>query len=363
MKVARMETIALQVPMEYPFADTFGGPMRKKTNLVITKLTSNDGAEGFGVCFARNEAQLYALKATIDSLNDLVIGQNIFKIAEAWQKLYSATTHAGHTGHGIYAVAALDTALWVLQAQVLNLPLARLLGGFRSKVPAYASHLLWRSWTLDELQSDAASLVKQGFKAMKMRMGDKPFKVELERLKAVRQVVGDDIDIMIDINWRWTTTQAITMGRKLEEYNVYWLEDPLASDDPRQLAQVTAALDMPVTIGETYCTKYGFRTLIEEKAGDIFMIDLQRVGGVSEWIKVAAMAQAWNIPVASHLFPDFSVHLVGAVPNGLFMEYMPWWDIIYKEPYKVVDGYIKVPESPGLGLELDEEAVKKYTVS
>lgn len=137
---------------------------------------------------------------------------------------------------------------------------------------------------------------------------------------------------------------------------------PLTSDDPRQLAQVTAALDMPVTIGETYGTKYGFRTLIEKKAGDIFMIDIQRVGGVSEWIKAAAIAQAWNIPVANHLYPGFSVHLVGAVPNGLILEYMPWWDKIYKEPYKVVDGCIQVPESLGLGLDLDQAAVEKFRI-
>lgn len=134
---------------------------------------------------------------------------------------------------------------------------------------------------------------------MKMRMGSHPFKVELERLKAVREAVGGDIGIMIDINWAWSVTDAIRMGREIEQYNVYWLEDPLASDDPDQLAQVASALDLPVVVGETYCTKYEFRRLLEKKSADILMIDLERVGGITEWLRVATMAQAWNLPVAS----------------------------------------------------------------
>lgn len=360
MKVNRMDTLALLVPQDFPFAGGVTSAGRDTVYLLMTKLTSDDGLEGFGLCFARNESRLQALKACLDSLRELVIGQDIFHGAEAWQKLFTATAHMGHHGYGIYAVSAIDTALWVLKAKALELPLAHLLGGFRDKVPAYASHLLWRSWSIDQLQKDAASLVQQGFRAMKMRMGDRPFKTELERLKAVRQAVGEDIDIMVDINWQWTATQAIKMGREMEKYNAYWLEDPLLSDDPQQLADLTAALDIPVTIGETYCTKYDFRNLIEKRAGDIFMIDLERVGGITEWLKVAAMAQAWNIPVASHLFPDFSVHLVAAIPNGIFVEYMPWWDKIYQEPHRVVDGYIEVPKTPGLGLELNAEAVKRY---
>ena len=191
-------------------------------------------------------------------------------------------------------------------------------------------------------------------------MGDKPFKVELERLKAVREAVGEDIDIMIDVNWAWTVTDTIRIGREIERYHVYWIEDPLASDDPDQLAQVARALDTPIVEGETYCTKYDFRHLIEKGAADILIVDLQRVGGITEWIKVATMAQAWNLPVASHIFHDFSMHLVAAIPNGLIVEYMPWWDVIYQVPPQVKDGYIEIPKIPGLGLELDREALKKY---
>ena len=329
-------------------------------NPILVQLVTDDGLEAFGLAHAMLDRGVKSLKACIDDLKETIIGQDIFRWAEAWQKLWQDTGRMGHGGYGIYALSAIDTALWCLQAKALGMPLARLLGGYREEVPAYASHLLFRNWSLDELQKDAASLVEQGFRIMKMNMGDKPTKVELERLKAVREAVGEDIGIMVDVNWAWTVSQAIQIGRELERYNVYWLEDPLASDDADDLAQVANALDMPVAAGETFYHKYGFRPLLEKRSADILIVDLQRAGGVTEWIKIATMAQAWNLPVASHLFHDFSAHLIAAIPNGLIVEYMPWWDAIYQEPPQVKDGYIRIPDKPGLGLELDPEAIKRY---
>jgi len=359
MKVAEMDSIALSIPLKRPFTGRGQFP-RERINPVLVRLVTEDGLDAFGLAFAWNDRQIKSLKASIDDLKETIIGQDIFRWAEAWQKLWEATKHMGHQGYGIYALSAIDSALWNLQAKALGMPLARLLGGYREKVPAYASHMLFRNWSLDELQKDAASLVEQGFRVMKMNMGDKPARVELERLKAVREAVGEDIGIMVDVNWSWAVPQAIQMGRELERYNVYWLEDPLASDDADDLAHVANALDMPVAAGETFCTKHGFRPLLEKKSADILIVDLQRAGGVTEWMKIATMADAWNLPVASHLFPDFSMHLMAAIPNGLILEYMPWWDAIYQEPPQVKDGYIKIPDKPGLGLELDPEAIKRY---
>ncbi|MFC1989984.1 mandelate racemase/muconate lactonizing enzyme family protein [Chloroflexota bacterium] len=359
MKISEMRTVALSIPFNKPFM----GPrqqQREKTNLVIVQLTADNGLEAFGLASSSNDRQVKSLKASIEDLKEIIIGQDVFRWAEAWQKLYDATRHMGHSGYGIYALSAIDTALWVLRAKALGMPLSHLLGGFREQVPAYASHLLFRNWSLDELQKDAVLLVDQGFRTMKMNMGDKPFDVELERLKAVREAVGKDINIMIDVNWAWTVADTIRIGRKIEKYDVYWIEDPLSSDDPDQLAQLANALDVPIAAGETYCTKYGFRQLIDKQAADILIVDLQRVGGITEWMKVAAIAEAWNLPVASHVFHDISMHLVAAVPNGLIVEYMPWWDVIYQTPPKVKDGYMEIPSAPGLGLELDPEALKKY---
>lgn len=192
MKIAQMETVALSMPLPIPFL----GPrqeFRERIDPVLVQLKTEDELEAFGLAYTAGDRRVKSLKACIDDLKEIVIGQDIFRWAEAWQKLWEATRHMGHQGYGIYAFSAIDTALWCLQAKALGMPLARLLGGYREEVPAYASHMLFRNWSLDKLQKDAAALVKQGFRIMKMNMGDKPAKVELERLKAVREAVGDDI--------------------------------------------------------------------------------------------------------------------------------------------------------------------------
>lgn len=213
------------------------------------------------------------------------------------------------------------------------------------------------------MQKEGTWAVEQGFRVVKLKMGYKPFKEEIVRVKALREAVGDDVTILVDANWSWSVTEAIQIGRMLEEEGVYWLEDPLASDDPEQLAQVAAALDIPVAIGETYSTKYEFRNLIEKKSGDIFIVDLQRVGGVTEWMKVAALTQAWNLPIINHLFSDESIHLGAAVPNCPFLEYMPWWHEIFANPPELKDGHLHVPPRPGLGIELDPKVLRKYKLA
>ena len=360
MKVAQIRSTALSIPLEKPMFVGNKSHLFARFNPIVVQITTDDGIGGFGLAFAEEDTRVKSLKVAIDELGEVMIGQDVFRWAEAWEKLFEATGHMGHRGYGIYALSAIDSALRVIQAKALGMPLARLLGGYRESAPAYASHLLFRNWSLDELQKDAASLVEQGFRCMKMNMGDKPLSGEIERIKVIREAVGEDIDIMIDANWSWTIPQAIKMGHALKPYNVKWLEDPVASDDAEDLRRVADAIDIPIAAGETYCTKYEFRQLLEKQAANVLIVDLQRVGGVTEWMKVAAMAQAWKVPVASHLFDEFSAHLIAAVPNGFMVEYMPWWDLIYQEPPHVKDGYINIPEKAGLGYELDPDAIKKY---
>ncbi len=357
MKVTRAVSTPLSIPLEHPFKS---GVFASRANPVVVQLFTDEGLEGIGMAFAFNDVRVKSLKACIDDLAETVIGQDVFRLAEAWQKMWNGTAWMGHTGYPIYALSAIDTALWDLQGKALGQPVSRLLGGYREDAPVYASHLLFLNWSLDQLQKDAAALVAQGFRAMKMNMGDRPARVELDRLKAVREAVGEDIDVMVDVNWAWTVPQAIQMGREMERYGVYWLEDPLTSNEPEDWAEVTRALGLRIAGGETLSAKHDFRRLFEHKAVDVVMPDLQRVGGVTEWMRVASMAQAWHIPVASHVFHEFSAHLVAAIPNGLIVEYMPWWEFLYREPLELENGRLKIPDRPGFGLELDPRAVEKF---
>lgn len=358
MKISRADIIPLKIPLEYPFYK----PQPMETIFpVLVRLYTEGGLESSGVCFTF--ARQKSLVACIEDLKDMVVGTDVMKSEETWQRLFRATKSMGHKGYPVYALSAFDTAIWGLRASAAGVPLARLLGGFRDRVPAYGSHLLWRDRSIDELQKEGAWLVEKGFSMVKMNVGGRPVDEEMARVRAVREAVGPEVTIMVDANWAWSVDEAVRMGRMLEEEGVYWLEDPLTTEDPAQLAQVAAALDIPVATGENFHTKYGFRSLIEHRSADIFIIDLQSVGGVTEWMKVAAMAQAWNIPVSSHLFSAISVHLTAAVPNCLNIEYMPWWDRIYKRAPELKDGCLVVPEGPGLGIELDEKAIAKHRVA
>jgi len=182
--------------------------------------------------------------------------------------------------------------------------------------------------------------------------------MEVERIKLIREAIGDKIDLMCDINQRWDVRQAISISKQIEKYHLYWLEDVTAHDDYPGLARVTAALDTPVAGGEYIYGAVPFRHMMEARSVDIIMIDLMRSCGITGFMKIAGMAEAFNLPVVSHLIPEVQIHTVAAIPNGLTVEYMPWTFRCYKEVPVPKNGMLTVPNKPGLGLEFDPKVVK-----
>jgi L-alanine-DL-glutamate epimerase-like enolase superfamily enzyme len=179
----------------------------------------------------------------------------------------------------------------------------------------------------------------------------------------MRESVGEDIDLMCDINQLWNVNQAIEIGRRVEPYHLFWLEDVVAHDDYPGLARVADALTTPIAAGEYQYGITPFRHMLEARSIDIVMIDLLRVGGITQWRKVAGMAEAFNLPVVSHLVPEIHVHLVAAIPNGLTVEYMPWTLRLFEETPALEDGELVVPQKPGLGLEFNRDTFKQYQVN
>jgi L-alanine-DL-glutamate epimerase-like enolase superfamily enzyme len=179
----------------------------------------------------------------------------------------------------------------------------------------------------------------------------------------LREGIGEDIDLMCDINQLWDVRQAISIGSRLEEYHLFWLEDVVAHDDFAGQARVADALATPLAAGEYHYGIIPFRHMLEARSIDIVMIDLLRVGGITQWLKVAGMAEAFNMPVVSHLIPEIHVQLVAAIPNGLTVEYMPWTQRLFEETPALEDGNLVVPRRPGLGLKFSEEAIKQYQVT
>jgi L-alanine-DL-glutamate epimerase-like enolase superfamily enzyme len=190
--------------------------------------------------------------------------------------------------------------------------------------------------------------------------GDTTPAMEEDRIRRIREAIGPDIDLMCDINQRWDVRQAISIGRRVEPYGLFWLEDVVAHDDPHGMAQVAQALHTPLAAGEYVYGSVPFRHMLEARAVDIVMIDVLRAGGITTWLKIAGMAQAFNLPVVSHLLPEVHVHLVSAIPNGLTVEYMPWSCPLFEAVPRMQDGMLAVPDRPGLGLAFDAAVLARF---
>ena len=362
MEVSGFRTRVVSVPRDR--GPVSGGPSGESASFVLLSLWTGDGIEGIGYAGFTSHLMLKALKESVDALAEQVIGQDPMMVEAIGASLLVAGGGGSPAGLVTRSVAAIDVALWDIRGKALGQPVYKLLGGYRDSVPTYASGHLWRSYDLDALSSKSAELVQQGFKAMKFRMGgeDTPAK-EIARIRVMREAVGDDIDLMVDINQGWSVNQSIAIGREMANHDLFWLEDPTSHQDYEGLARIADALDTPIAAGEYHYGIAPFRYMLEHRSVDIVMIDLLRAGGLTQWIKIAHMAEAFNLPVVSHLAPEILVHGVAAVPNGLTVELMPWAFPLFQEVPKLRDGRLVLPKNPGLGLELDEDAVKRFEVN
>ncbi len=355
MKIQRIRSDVVRLPADEPLAD---GPKSAGTrDIVVVKIATADGIEGVGVTFFGG-AMTNTLKTAVDDLGRLIIGDDPRLTERIADKLRVAASSSGPGGVFTLALSAIDTALWDIKAKALGLPVAQVLGGHRDTVPAYASGALMRQFTLKEVEASARKLVERGWKAMKTQLalpGHTSPEIEVNRIKVQREAIGPDIQLMCDINQRWTVYQAIDIGKRIEQYNLHWLEDVSVADDYDGLARVTHALKTPIAGGEYVYGIAPFRQMLEARSVDIVMIDLLRAGGITQWMKIAGMAEAFNMPVVSHLIPEVHVHLIAAIPNGEIVEYMPWTRRLFDRCALPEKGMMTVPAEPGLGLTFTKE--------
>jgi L-alanine-DL-glutamate epimerase-like enolase superfamily enzyme len=351
MHIASVRSQIVSLPADEPLADGRTAPGATR-EMVLVKIATRDGIEGLGVTFF-GAALTAALKVAVDALGALIIGENPHAVEAIADKLRAAAGSSGTAGVFTLALSAIDTALWDIRGKALGLPVANLLGGFRDRVPAYASGALMRSLQLKEVETAARRLVERGWTAMKTQLalpgGTEP-ETEVERIRAIREIIGPEVRLMCDINQRWTVPEAVQIGQRLEPFHLHWLEDVTACDDYAGIAGVAARLATPIAGGEYLWGIAPFRHMLQAGSVDIVMIDLVRVGGITQWRKVAGMAEAFNLPVVSHLIPEVHVHLMAAIPNGHFLEYMPWTQRLFEDPPLPVKSTLAVPAAPGLGL-------------
>jgi len=364
MKIAQIETRIVQLPADEPLAGMPENPTATRP-FVTLEMRTDDGIAGIGVTYFGGPLTR-ALREAVAALGALVIGEDPLRTEQIAMKFRDVASHGGPGGIFNLAYSAIDMALWDIKGKALSEPLWKLLGGARERVPTYASGAMMRGLTVEQAVEAARRLADKGWREAKMQLalpgGTSPAR-EIERARRVREALGPEIKLMVDINQRWRPEQAVAIGRRLEDLGLTWLEDVTVADDFAGLARVSDALATPVAGGEYVWGIPPFRHMIEARSVDIVMIDLVRVGGIGPWLKVAGMAEAFNLPVVSHLIPEVHVHLIGAIPNGLTVEYMPWLTRLFREVPLPQNGELAMPTKPGLGLEFDPETLRKFGVS
>jgi len=342
---------------------------------LICEVFADNGLVGIG------NAALSPLvtKQIIDlHLAPLLIGADPWDIEFLWQHMYRKTMAFGRKGIGMVAISAVDIALWDLVAKSAKQPVYRLLGGrTKPRIPVYASRLY--STPLDELAADAAKYAKEGYTAMKLRFGWGPpdgaegMSKNIDLVRTVRETVGDGIDIMADAYMGWNLDYAKRMLPLLEPFNLRWLEEPVIPDDIHGYSELRRRTSIPIAGGEHEFTIYGFRDLLEARAVDYIQFDTNRVGGLTQARKIAALAEAHSVPVIPHAGQMHNYHVVMASLNSPMAEFFPpvdvevgnelFWYIFKGEPTPK-DGFIDLDENtPGLGLSVDETALRQFTVT
>jgi D-galactarolactone cycloisomerase len=339
---------------------------------VLVEVETDAGISGTGEAHAPYAPQVTL--AIIDHvLAPAVVGQDPRAVDMLWEKMYSTMRLRGHsTGFMTEAISGIDIALWDIFGKSVDLPVYRLLGGpHRDRIKAYASGVPGR--TIAEQVANARRFVdERGFTAVKMSIGRKNLEEEMAAVSAVLEALSGDAHLLVDAHGAYDAYTAIRLGREMQALGVYWLEDPLVPEDHSGYKMLSDALDMAIAAGETECNRYQFRDRLADRAVDILLPDVCRAGGISECLKIARLADAHNVPWAAHVSMGSpvhiaaSLHLAAATPNFLICEcptfQNPIGDNLLKSPLACENGFFVLPDGPGLGIELDREAVAQVMV-
>jgi mandelate racemase len=358
MQITEIRTRAVSIPLDIPIRSAIR--LSDRVEVVVIDVRTDTELVGQSYVQAFGQQPARAVRSLAAYLGDALRGENPLLTLRCWQKMDRALNLLGRGGVGTFALSGIDCALWDLLGKATQTPVALLLGAAGDRCTAYHSAGLWLGEPDQLLVDQALDLLSQGFRGVKMRVGRPDAQADIAAAQMIREAIGPHALLMIDANQAWSPDRAIRIGKLLEAVDPLWLEEPVDHDDFVGHAEVARALSVPIATGENVYMPQGFGQLIDAEACDIVMPDVQRVGGVTGWMRVAAMAEAARLPLASHLFPEISVHVLAASPTTHILEYMPWTQPILSEKLQIQDGSVIVPPHPGLGLVFDDDAIERW---
>lgn len=372
MKITDLELICLKYFYKPEERYAWAGAHAYGVQALVVKVETDNGVTGLGEVAVDTTPEM--VRPIVEFFKERIIGHSADDIESVWNRLYKSCFSWGRRGLPISVIGAIDTALWDIKGKNLGVPVYELLGGKReARIKAYASG--GEEQPLDQLANEMKGYASKGFRAVKIRIGYPEFKRNLEIVRTAREALGDDIELMVDAGQcyapnPWSMRETIKIGRMLEEYDVAWFEEPWLTDDLVGYAFLAANLDVPISGGEASWTRWDFATIIEQRAMDIIQPDVSIAGGISECRKIATLAQAHSIEMINHTwtsgvgFPA-TLHFAAATPNVPMVEYAQvsnpiLRDLMVEQP-TFSNGYLELPKVPGLGVDLTDEVISKYS--
>ncbi len=357
-RIAAIEPGFYRIPLPEVLTDSMHGEMRA-FELNTVRVRDADGAEGVGYTFTagRNGAAIDAVLTR--EFPDIMAGEEADHIERLWQKAWWALHYGGRGGPTVLALSAFDMALWDLKARRVGLPLWNLLGGFDPGVPAYAGGIDL-GLPLDKLLRQTDGNLAKGFRAIKMKVGRKHLHEDVARVRAMREHLGEGFPLMADANMKWTVDEAIRAARVLQPYDPTWIEEPTIPDDPAGHARIVREGGLPVAVGENLRTLWEFKQFIACGGVTFPEPDVTNCGGVTPFMKIAHLAEAFNMPVTSHGAHDVTVHLLAACPNRSYLEAHGFGLERYiADPLRIEDGLAIAPDRPGHGIGFDWQGLAR----
>jgi D-arabinonate dehydratase len=367
MKITRVEALAISIPLRAAVSDA----VRQITHRdhYIVHLHTDEGITGTGFTLGY-DGSLAMVSLTKSIFAPILEGADPYRSEYLWGEMYRQSIQAGRRGAALRTISAIDIALWDLRGKSARQPVMSLLGVNATKQRCYATGGYFRDGqTLDELAAEYAGYFEQGFTAAKLKVGKFTGAEDARRLAAIRKACGDEVEILLDANGGWPDAPtAIAAMKRLGQHRPFWIEEPVRADNLDAMSRIAASIDTPVATGELEATRWAFAELFTRRAAAILQPDATVCGGVSEWLKIAHMAAAFDVPIASHYNWDIHTQLQAAIPNALFIEYfvrsseVKVFDAVLENPIVPVNGFIEARTEPGFGLRFRQQAIDQYRI-
>ncbi|MDN3520447.1 L-talarate/galactarate dehydratase [Halomonas ramblicola] len=358
-KISRIELSRVILPLSRPISDakvmTGRQTPMKEMSLLFAELESRDGHSGMGFGYVLRSGGK-AQYAHAQELAPFLIGEDPNDIPRLWERLAWQGASVGRSGVAVQAIAAFDTALWDMKARRAGLSLAKLLGSHREAVPCYNTSGGYYGTSIDEVCANADRSLDDGIGGVKMKVGQPDVREDIERVTALRKHLGAEVPIMIDANQQWDRPTALRFGRAVDELGLTWIEEPLDAQDVEGHAELNASLDTPIATGEMLTSAAEHQRLIDVRAVSFVQPDAPRIGGVTPFLKVATLADQAGLQLAPHFVMEIHLHLCAAYPTQTWVEHFEWLEPLFEERLEIREGHMIVPDRPGLGLTLSEQA-------